>query len=341
MLRLLLLCLSLLAFAPMPSMAWAADNIQYDKLPLAELKHLATQGEPLAQFYLGVRHAFGRGVPKHDEEAVAWWRKAAEQGVITAQYNLGAYYKLGQGVPQDYKEAANWFLKAAEQGHADAQNGLGFAYENGQGVPQNINEAVSWYRKAADQGLAKAQYNLGLRYANGEGVIQDYKQAVAWWRKAAEQGHASALNSLGVIYDRSRVPRDPVIAYALYNLAAAGGHDKAQGSRNALAEELSPRQIAEGQALSSKWKVGTPLPSASKTGNVPESRPLAANAKPAATPPRKTGNCRPSGPSIRCQSRCTNGNCIVTYENGCEIQVQVQPKFNPFNSQWEYPAPGC
>lgn len=57
--------------------------------------------------------------------------------------------------------------------------------------------------------------------------------------------------------------------------------------------------------------------------------------------PSGDGNCRPSGNVLRCTSQCFNGNCTVTYENGCKIQVQVQPKFNPFNNQWDYPAPGC
>lgn len=52
-------------------------------------------------------------------------------------------------------------------------------------------------------------------------------------------------------------------------------------------------------------------------------------------------NCRPRGNTLRCSSQCYNGNCTVTYENGCKIRVQVQPKFNPFNNQWDYPAPGC
>lgn len=52
-------------------------------------------------------------------------------------------------------------------------------------------------------------------------------------------------------------------------------------------------------------------------------------------------SCRPNTPSIRCQSNCVNGNCVVTYENGCKLRVQVAPKFNPFNNQWEYPSPSC
>lgn len=57
--------------------------------------------------------------------------------------------------------------------------------------------------------------------------------------------------------------------------------------------------------------------------------------------PGGEGNCRPRGDTLRCTSQCYNGNCIVTYENGCKVRVQVQPKFNPFNNQWDYPSPSC
>lgn len=53
------------------------------------------------------------------------------------------------------------------------------------------------------------------------------------------------------------------------------------------------------------------------------------------------GNCRPNTPTVRCQSNCANGDCIVTYENGCKMRVQIPAKFNPFNNQWEYPSPSC
>jgi hypothetical protein len=52
-------------------------------------------------------------------------------------------------------------------------------------------------------------------------------------------------------------------------------------------------------------------------------------------------SCRPRTSNVTCQSQCVNGNCTVTYSNGCKMRVQLQPHFNPFNNQWEYPAPSC
>jgi hypothetical protein len=62
-------------------------------------------------------------------------------------------------------------------------------------------------------------------------------------------------------------------------------------------------------------------------------------AKIAESPQQKS--CRPNTPTVRCQSQCVNGNCVVTYENGCKMNVQVHPTFNSFNNRWDYPAPQC
>lgn len=60
------------------------------------------------------------------------------------------------------------------------------------------------------------------------------------------------------------------------------------------------------------------------------------------SPSQNTANdCRPRSNSLRCSSSCSNGDCIVTYENGCKMRVQVQPRFNGFTNVWEYPAPNC
>jgi hypothetical protein len=53
------------------------------------------------------------------------------------------------------------------------------------------------------------------------------------------------------------------------------------------------------------------------------------------------GSCRPRTETIRCKSRCTNGDCEVEYENGCKIRVKVQPKFDSIQNQWTYPSPSC
>ena len=114
-------------------------------------------------------------------------RARAEKGDAGAQYSLGFMYADGRGVPRDDAQAVAWYRKAAAQGHADAQLNLGGMYDNGQGVPQDDAQAMAWYRKAAEQGDADAQYNLGGMYANGQGVPQDYTEAHKWINLAASR----------------------------------------------------------------------------------------------------------------------------------------------------------
>ena len=69
----------------------------------------AEQGNPLAQFNLGLMYYDGRGTAQDFSEAAKWWRLAAEQGYAEALHNLGRMYGKGQGVSRDFVEAHKWF----------------------------------------------------------------------------------------------------------------------------------------------------------------------------------------------------------------------------------------
>lgn len=223
-------------------------------------------------------------------DALASTIQRAERGNAHAQTTLGRAYRDGEGAPQDYAQAASWFRKAAEQGDAYAQLLLAWAYRDGEGVPQDYAQAVNWFHKAAEQGDTFAQKGLSDAYRKGEGVSQDYAQSVYWRSKAAEQGDADAQTALSYSYQRGEgVPQDLVLAYAWQNLGATSRQEQlasarnsveqasgiqeyterssrrdyaasrlesAQSARAALAEKLSPSQLAEAQRLSSRWQKG-------------------------------------------------------------------------------------
>jgi TPR repeat protein len=169
---------------------------------------------------------------------------------------------------KNYALAYKEILPLAKAGNTDAEHLLGLMYYMGRGVPQDYKQALAWHRKAAMKGKADAQYVVGAMYYTGNAVIQDHKEAVTWFRKAAEQGHAEAQQVLGLMYRYhiGGMPQDNVIAYMLWNLAAASGNANAAEQRAAVARNMSQEQIEEGQALSSAWKRGTPLPRSSRTG---------------------------------------------------------------------------
>jgi hypothetical protein len=169
---------------------------------------------------------------------------------------------------KNYALALKEITPLAKAGNADAQHLLGLMYYMGRGVKRDYKQAFDWHRKAAVQGKADAQYVIGAMYYTGNAVPQDHKQAVYWFRKAAEQGHAEAQQALGLLYryHQAGLPQDPVIAYMLWNLAAANGNMSAVEQRASISKQMTPEQIEEGQALSAAWKPGTPLPTQSKTG---------------------------------------------------------------------------
>ena len=156
----------------------------------------------------------------------------------------------------------------AKAGHADAQHLLGLMYYMGRGVARDYKQAMLWHRKAAQQGKSDAQYVVGAMYYTGNAVPQDHKTAVAWFRKAAEQGHAEAQHAMGLMYryHQAGMPQDMVLAYMLWNLAAASGNMNATYQRAAIAKIMTPEQIEEGQALSRAWHPGMPLPMHSRSG---------------------------------------------------------------------------
>jgi TPR repeat protein len=156
---------------------------------------------------------------------------------------------------QGNSDAATISLRqAAEQGQADARNQLGVLYSEGRGVPQSYVQAKDWFQKAADQGHAGAQVNLGTLYFLGQGAPESDQMALSWFRRAAEQRDPLAFAKLGLMYAQGRgVPQDYVQAHMWYNLSAAHGEKRAAESRDALAKQMTPAQIAEAQKLARDW----------------------------------------------------------------------------------------
>jgi TPR repeat protein len=120
------------------------------------------------------------------------------------------------------------------------------------------SEDIKVFREHAELGNADAQYALGIAYGelNGGlgGVQEDNTEALKWYRKAAEQGLADAQNYLGVMYTYGEgVPKDYIVAYMWFNLAAAQGYENAKVNNGFISKRMSKEQIAEAQKLSREW----------------------------------------------------------------------------------------
>jgi hypothetical protein len=116
----------------------------------------------------------------------------ADQGDPKAQFQLGMSYRSGEPGTRDYPLAYRWVEKSAQQGYADAQYALGVMHLAGDGVLQSFPVAFKWFERAAQQNHADAQYNLGRMYRRGYGVTASNSQAYVWFNLAAAQGHRAA-----------------------------------------------------------------------------------------------------------------------------------------------------
>lgn len=301
-----------------------------------------------AQYNLGIMYTKGQGVGQDYHEAIQWFTKAGEQGHVSAQFNLGVIYRTGKGVTQNYSEAVRWYTKAAEQGEPSSQLYLGLLYAKGHGVAQDYRETVRWYTKAAEQGNVSAQYLLGAMYLEGQKVVQDYRGAVLWFTNAAEQGNANAQLNLGMMYESGQgVPVSNIIAYALYNLSTAtdpSSENNALRKRNNTIETMTNQEIETAQTLTRNMQTNgiskaislylKNQPKSTSKKSVSEATPKASSSSYPERPAKIPGK-------TSCNTRCFNGDCYRTYDNGKQKHFQVSPTYNPLNSQWEFDAGPC
>src|SRR5262252_432525 len=175
--------------------------------------------------------------------------------IISACADVEPTVDPSMNIRAEDKAAANELRRSAEGGDASAQNKLGLLYYEGKGVPQNYLQAKRWFEEGAKQGHARAQTNLGTLYLQGEGAPQSDQMALFWFNQGAEQRDALAFARLGLMYARGRgVLQDSIQAYMWYNLSAAQGETRSAEARDALAQRMTPAQIAEAQRLAREWK---------------------------------------------------------------------------------------
>lgn len=158
MLPILLFVLCLLAVRPgvaateqaaAPQANSGQPRVEYEKLALADLVRRARSGNARAQFELGSRFNYGRGVPKNVPEALVWLRRAGLAGQADAQRLLAVKFFNGYDLEVDHEEAFRWTQRLAEAGDAPGQLALASMYANGEGVARSLVHSYMWYDVAA------------------------------------------------------------------------------------------------------------------------------------------------------------------------------------------------
>lgn len=189
----------------------------------------ANDGNPNAQYNLGLMYQNGWIVNQNDQIAFEWFLKSANQNYSLSLLEVGlVYHKKADKVkiPFDYQKAFEMYKKAAEQDLSDALNGIGELYLEGH-LPEGeenlnfINEAYKYFLKASDKGNHMSQCNLGKLFLSGKIGDVNIEKSLEYFNLAASQGNPEAEVSLAKIYSEGKfVPKDDALAARFYKKAS-------------------------------------------------------------------------------------------------------------------------
>jgi len=159
------------------------------------------QKTPVGIFLSGRAFFFGRGVDEDREKAVDLIHKSASQGNSLAQNFLGDLLSEGAVVTQNKKEGFKYHMLAAKKGYLPAMHNVALAYAEGKGIIKNNFEAVVWYKKAATQGYPWSQNNLAVHYIKGLGISTDINETLRLINASVNQGNNQGKILLARLYE--------------------------------------------------------------------------------------------------------------------------------------------
>ena len=208
----------------------------------------------------GVRDAWSAYLAGRYSEAIEQLRALAEQGDPDAEYRLGTAYSDGLGVPRDYRTAAMWYERAATQGHPEAEFTLGFLSYEGAGEGENAfssdpAKAAVYLTRAAQHGNAMALPLLCSLTQEEKGLAsKDSDDALEICMQAANRASVPAQHHVGMILASRDDPASRIEAYKWLLLAANKGSLGAADSLSNLSALLNAQQIASAESAARAWR---------------------------------------------------------------------------------------
>ena len=257
------------------------DLYQLDEMTRMQLINEAEQGNPKAQFALGVMYRTGSGSDLNLGESVKWFVKAAEQGDEIAKLCIGLTYSQGQGIEKDPTEVIKKYRNAAKHGDAEAEQKLKETFEiaraeerkrkaqrrKEQGTRNkevdNIEKrdekiyatSTKWLKKIGNQKGLDPQAILAMKSE----VDSELETEDSWDRMwEADQWH-----NLGVYYeDGTYIEKSPVDAARCYRKAAELGDEQAcdyLGSMYEKGEGVEQSDVEARRWYDRGWDLGSDL----------------------------------------------------------------------------------
>jgi TPR repeat protein len=224
------------------------------------LERAVAAGDGPAAHVLGDGYISGWAGSIDPANAERFLRLASDRGDVSATVRLAEILYMGQGVAKNQAEAERLFLKAANAGHARAQAMMGVIrlLPYGAGLTDNPDEALDWFERSAAQNDAHAMFYLGLFYMEyGERIGRlDPSRAFKLFRSCAETTYDhQCVFAYATAYDVGiGTARDPVMAYAMYSVAAVRGPEvKANRRRDEIAKTLSAEEKIRANAAATEF----------------------------------------------------------------------------------------
>jgi hypothetical protein len=134
-----------------------------------------TQSETVAS------KAVGKPAPHSYEDAMRQFEADAIRGDADASWNLGLAYLRGIGVPRNENRAAEWLKKAANLDDTRAQTALSDCYARGIGVQRDYIRAYTWASIAARQAGSRDDRLGSLRQLMNKAELDDANRRVDAW----------------------------------------------------------------------------------------------------------------------------------------------------------------
>lgn len=178
-----------------------------------------------SHFLLGRAYRNGWDVEVDAPRAYGHFVIASEQGDPRAQWNVGMMLLTGEGVAKNEAEAYRHVRLSAEAGHLDGMTSHAVMLALGQGVEVDAKAARDWYWAAAQLGSAHALRGLGGMLLSDEGGDPDPALGIALLELAAEAGDPVAPQILGFVEEAAEELRADVDAARAEWLAAVGPPD--------------------------------------------------------------------------------------------------------------------
>lgn len=179
-----------------PAAAFELAALYYKQRRTADgdrwMQRAAEQDYPQAMYEHGVALLEGGDV----EGALDWLNRSAEQGYDQSQVRLASIYYDGEVVPKDEELALSWVRRAAEHSSLGQYN-LGVFYERGYGLEPDPVRAKELFEAAAERGYVTAMLKCYHVYLEGRGCEPNSIAAHRWLRKAVEARSLVGMSLLG------------------------------------------------------------------------------------------------------------------------------------------------